>query len=378
MPSSYTNVLRFEKPGQGDYLNNWGTALGRILDTVEDAVTGVTEIVTAGGTITLSTANGTTDEARRAIVWVTGALTANALVLVPNAAKHYVVLNETTGGFTVGVRAQGGSNTVTIPQSRMGHIFATGDGRVVFVAPIADANGQIDTSALPVATQTIRGIVRLATDPEVATGTATDIVPSVKQLADQLAAIVTAGIADGDKGDVTVSGTGAVWTIDNGSVTGPKLGVLNDLDATQLGNIATALGATPAAIAAILAALSVFGPSGVGHAKGLVPDPGAVAGTTRFLREDGGWALPNGVAVTEAAAPPASPNPGDIWWDTVSETANLYIAAVGWIDVSTIGTPGSTYTEGAAPPASPNFGDRWWDTLTLTINVYTSSGWIQH
>ncbi len=35
-----------------------------------------------------------------------------------------------------------------------------------------------------------------------------------------------------------------------------------------------------------------FGASGVGHAAGFVPDPGATAGSTRFLREDGGWQVP--------------------------------------------------------------------------------------
>lgn len=35
---------------------------------------------------------------------------------------------------------------------------------------------------------------------------------------------------------------------------------------------------------------SIFGASGAGHTIGLVPDPGAAAGTTRFLREDSTWA----------------------------------------------------------------------------------------
>jgi lysophospholipase L1-like esterase len=39
---------------------------------------------------------------------------------------------------------------------------------------------------------------------------------------------------------------------------------------------------------------SVFGASGSGHSAGLVPDPGATAGTTRYLREDGSFAVPAG------------------------------------------------------------------------------------
>lgn len=39
---------------------------------------------------------------------------------------------------------------------------------------------------------------------------------------------------------------------------------------------------------------NVFGASGVSHAPGIVPDPGAVAGTTKYLREDGTWATPAG------------------------------------------------------------------------------------
>lgn len=39
---------------------------------------------------------------------------------------------------------------------------------------------------------------------------------------------------------------------------------------------------------------SVFGASGSTHSKGLVPDPGATSGSTKFLREDGTWAVPAG------------------------------------------------------------------------------------
>ena len=40
--------------------------------------------------------------------------------------------------------------------------------------------------------------------------------------------------------------------------------------------------------------LPLFGASGSAHAPGIVPDPGAIAGSTRFLREDGTWVAPSG------------------------------------------------------------------------------------
>ncbi|WP_353070054.1 hypothetical protein RBB75_07485 [Tunturibacter empetritectus] len=42
------------------------------------------------------------------------------------------------------------------------------------------------------------------------------------------------------------------------------------------------------------AQLPLFGASGTTHSPGAVPDPGATAGTVRYLREDGTWAVPAG------------------------------------------------------------------------------------
>jgi hypothetical protein len=46
---------------------------------------------------------------------------------------------------------------------------------------------------------------------------------------------------------------------------------------------------TPAAIAFLAQSSAVFTGSGVGHSSGLVPDPGSVAASGRFLREDATW-----------------------------------------------------------------------------------------
>jgi hypothetical protein len=51
---------------------------------------------------------------------------------------------------------------------------------------------------------------------------------------------------------------------------------------------------TPLFRALVGADLPVFGPSGSGHGPGAVPDPGASAGTSRYLREDGTWVALSG------------------------------------------------------------------------------------
>jgi hypothetical protein len=84
----------------------------------------------------------------------------------------------------------------------------------------------------------------------------------------------------------------------------------------------TAAGYSPRLVAGVQTGVSgaldpglvpVMGPSGAGHGAGLVPDPGAVAGSARYLREDASWA---GLLETTAQgagtvlAGPASGGPG--------------------------------------------------------------------
>jgi lysophospholipase L1-like esterase len=57
---------------------------------------------------------------------------------------------------------------------------------------------------------------------------------------------------------------------------------------------ATTVNATTLNGAISASQVPVFKASGSAHAPGAVPDPGATPGTTRFLREDGTWAVPAG------------------------------------------------------------------------------------
>jgi len=62
------------------------------------------------------------------------------------------------------------------------------------------------------------------------------------------------------------------------------------INATTLNGALSGANITSGTVAA--ARLPLFGASGSAHAAGIVPDPGASAGNTRYLREDGNWAAP--------------------------------------------------------------------------------------
>ena len=119
-----------------------------------------------------------------------------------------------------------------------------------------------------------------------------------------------AGIADGDKGDITVSGTGATWTIDDGVVTPAKM---NNGDA-----------------------LSVLGRSA--NTSGVRAD--IAAGTDHFVLRRSGTALGFGLLVNnnvDAAAAIAYSK-----LNLATSIVNADVAAAAAIAASKLAPPGST------------------------------------
>jgi len=96
------------------------------------------------------------------------------------------------------------------------------------------------------------------------------------------------------------------------SPTGFSAGTINvgTLNATTLNGAVNASAISSGTVSA--ARLPLFGPSGSAHAAGIVPDPGATAGSSRYLREDGSWAVPAGGSGGSGSGTMASQNASSV------------------------------------------------------------------
>jgi len=93
-----------------------------------------------GGTVTLSQA-----QARRNVIILTGGLVGNLTIVLPAWLKSWLIVNNTTGGFTTTIRsAAGGAGTVNVPQGGFSApVEVYGDGSSMYPA-VAPVNLPID------------------------------------------------------------------------------------------------------------------------------------------------------------------------------------------------------------------------------------------
>jgi hypothetical protein len=105
MPSSWSTSLRFELQITGENINLWGDKLSNTLARVDDAVAGYVAVPLSGDYILqAANSNTTADEARRAHLKFTGALTLGATITLPAVSKSYWIWNASgkTLTFTTG------------------------------------------------------------------------------------------------------------------------------------------------------------------------------------------------------------------------------------------------------------------------------------
>lgn len=133
MPTAFSNLLRLALQATGENSDTWGViANTNTFEIIEDAVAGIATINVTTGNTTLTTANGTTDQARMAVLKFTGSPVANLTVTIPSTvSKTYFVINAISTAYTI-TFTTGSGTTVTIPQNK--NLMIGCDGTNVYAA----------------------------------------------------------------------------------------------------------------------------------------------------------------------------------------------------------------------------------------------------
>lgn len=126
MASTYSTSLRLELMATGDQSGTWGDTTNTNLGTLlEQAITGVLSVSQGDAELTLTSTDGASDQARNAVVNLTGAMTGAQNVIVPDANKLYTIKNSTTGGFSVVVKTASGTG-VSVPPGASIDVYCDG------------------------------------------------------------------------------------------------------------------------------------------------------------------------------------------------------------------------------------------------------------
>jgi hypothetical protein len=129
MPSSYTD-LGLELMVTGENSGTWGDKTNTNLELVQQGFAGYQEVSIAGGaqTTALAVTDGTISNGRNAVIKLTGTITGNQVVTIPDSVeKIYIFENGTSGSFTVQVKTVSGTGpTFTAVNKGQKFVYANG------------------------------------------------------------------------------------------------------------------------------------------------------------------------------------------------------------------------------------------------------------
>ena len=266
MADSATASLRLRDQESGQNDGQWGTYTDTNFELVEEALSGVLSKSVAGSAdVTLTSTNFTSDESRHAVLQLTGALTGNINVIIPNVQKTYFVFNNTSGSFTLSLKTSSGT-AVEIPQGSKEYIYCDGSNAIVTLlgttlsANVATVAGQItptnnistvagvaanittvagvSTDVTTVATAVTAGHVETVSSINAAVSSVSDNMPDVATVAGDSANLQTvAGQIAGTNNIATVAGLSANITTLAGISSAVSTVATNVADVTNFSDV---------------------------------------------------------------------------------------------------------------------------------------------
>jgi hypothetical protein len=151
--------LKIKLIATGDEAGAWGVTTNENLGTaLEEAIVGRSAVALIDGSNTISLTNSTASQAaRNYILNCTGALTAQATLIVPSISKPYIIENNTTGSQNILVKTSAGTG-VTVPNGKTAMVYANSTNVVSALSYVPALS--IDTATINGGT--ITGITDLA------------------------------------------------------------------------------------------------------------------------------------------------------------------------------------------------------------------------
>jgi microcystin-dependent protein len=135
MASTASTVLRQELMTASENDGTWGPKTNINLQILEAAAgCGETAISTTSGTVTLTNVDYTNDQAKKRVIRCTATLVGNLTIVIPNAAKTYLVINATAGAFTVSIKTSSGT-AKTVTQGAAAELYCDGSNNMLYVTP---------------------------------------------------------------------------------------------------------------------------------------------------------------------------------------------------------------------------------------------------
>lgn len=154
MASTYSE-LGLELMVTGENAGTWGDKTNTNLNLIQQAIAGYQDVSIAGGaqTTALLMSDAALSNARNAVIKFTGTITGNQIVTIPDSIeKTYIILNSTTGAFTVQFKTVSGTGvTFSATDKGVKIVFSDGTNIVDVLSNIATgpiiASGNIEPGA---------------------------------------------------------------------------------------------------------------------------------------------------------------------------------------------------------------------------------------
>jgi hypothetical protein len=129
MASSYSSDLKLELMTTGEKSGTWGTITNTNLQQLEQAVSGYIAVDVASADVALSLANGAVSNGKNLYFKLTGTLTANRTVTMPDSAERVFIVEDATSRsaslFSLTVKTVSGTG-VAIPVASTNLLYSNG------------------------------------------------------------------------------------------------------------------------------------------------------------------------------------------------------------------------------------------------------------